>query len=93
MISNIESILTILKDPSFEHSQPSWVRRSPHSAGSVTFPSVVMPGSNAKPPSCLSPLLNIEQVDYPLEEEAEEIMMEFQEDEEKGERALLTMVH
>ena len=83
----------ILKDPSFEHSQPSWVRRSPHSAANVTVPSVVMPGSNSKPPSCLSPLLNIEEIDYHLQEEAEEIRMEFQEDEEKGERTLLTMVH
>jgi hypothetical protein len=94
-ISNIDSILTILKDPSFEHSQPSWVRRSPHSAGSVTFPTVVMLGSNAaaKPLSCTSPLLNFEEVDYPLEEGAGEIVMEFQEDEEKGEKSLLTMVH
>ena len=93
LISNIESILTILKDPSFELGQPSWVRRSPPSAGSMTFPSVVMPGSNAKPPSyLLSPLLNVEEVDYPMEGEAEEIMMEFQEDEEKRERASLTKV-
>ena len=52
-----------------------------------------MPGSSAKPPSCLPPLLDIEGVDYPLEVAADEvIIMEFQEDEEKGERALSTMV-
>ena len=52
-----------------------------------------MPGSNAKPPSyLLSPLLSVEEVDYPMEGEAEEIMMEFQEDEEKRERASLTKV-
>ena len=91
-ISTVESILTILKDPSFEHSQPSWVRRSPHPAGTVTVPLVVMPGNSAKPPlSCLAPLLNIEEVDYPLEEAAaeERIAMEFQENEE---RILSTMV-
>ncbi len=80
-------------DPSFEHSQPSWVRRSPHSAGGVTFPTVVMLGTNTKPPSCPSPLLNFEEVDCPLEEGAGEVVMEFQEDGEKGEKALLTMVH
>ena len=94
MISKyIDSILAILKDPSFEHSQPWWVRRLPHSAGSVTFPTVVMLGTSARPPTLPSPLLNFEEVDYPLEEGAGEVTMEFQEDEERGERALSTTVH
>ena len=86
----LESILSVLNDPSFERSQPSWVRRLPHSASHSTtlLPSVVMPGSSGKPPPCLSPLLNTEEVDYSSKEEIE---IEF-EDEEKGERALLTMV-
>ena len=59
----LESILEVLNDPSFERSQPSWLRRSRHSATKGG-----------------------EETDQPVEE----IKTEFEDDNE-GERALLTM--
>ena len=68
MYSLIESILEVLNDPSFERSQPSWLRRSRY-----------------------------EETDGPVEDTGEskappaEIKTEF-EDEDQGEKVLLTMV-
>ena len=59
----LESILEVLNDPSFERSQPSWLRRSRQSTKGV------------------------EETDQPVEE----IKTEFEDDNE-GERVLLTMV-
>ena len=40
-VSNAGSILAVLNDPSFEHRQPSWVRRSLHITHRVAPPTIV----------------------------------------------------
>lgn len=82
------SILAVLNDPAFEFSQPSWVRRSKHSA-SKPAPATERVGSSTSAAGADQPVPEIESVDKPIDSE-EDIETEF-EDEEPREKDFLTM--
>ena len=80
--------MEVLNDPSFEYSQPSWLRRRQHSTK--------WPETTQTAPS--SAAGEVEEIDLPINDAKgvkaplEEIKTEFTEDEEQREKVLLTMV-
>ena len=91
------SILEVLKDPGFEHNQPSWMRTSlrrsqrvAHSTGVLA----VMAAGSATPTTTPSPL-GQDEVDQPMDgwiEMEEEVITEFQDEDSREKKQVSTYI-
>ena len=90
-VTYLGSILEVLKDPGFEHNQPSWMRtslrRSQRLAHSTGMLSVLAAGSATPTATTLSPLGH-DEVDQPEDrrgrgETEDEVITEFQDEDNR----------
>ena len=91
LIVCLDSIRAVLNDPSFEHSQPSWVRRSQRISHSTSLPIRLAFATEKATPTYPSPL-GLDQVDQPSADgeqvaeigEDDDIVTEFEDEDENG---------
>ena len=90
----LDSIRDVLKDPSFEHGQPSWVRRSQSFYQSASLPVCLGFTTGKATPTYNSASLSRDEVDQAtsaVADETEEIVTEFMDEGEEERWRVLSL--